>query len=267
MTDELEEVKQRLLERNIYHKKMIKNGYRLFKSQAAFSTVKVAGDAKKEESITDIKKTNLVAIIGDRFMNGGFVSVAELEKCYKKWEGTLHDINHMGTHTGFFLMQSDITYFIGYHRNVKFDKANKSVSMELVIHNKTKFAQAWEGFVELCEMAGQIPNVSVTYYGKQEFVLAKNLPPEADWEKEGYGKDDLVPVLVEIKPVCVSTVLEGRCNDKDGCGIRNALNAKCGSTSGECDPCLDKALDDKLEERRQELIKRIKELEKSKSED
>lgn len=271
--DETEDLKMRLLEQSAFHKKMLKNGFKRFSSTQAvnFSTMKVHKSKNTINApLSSGVKVNLVAIIGDRFMNGGFVSAKELRKCYKYWEGTLHDINHMGTSTGFFLIQTDITYFIGYHKNVKYNAKGKSVSMELKIHDKTHFAEDWKAYIELCEMAGQIPNVSVTYYGKQSWVPVDQLPPEADWQAEGYGKDDLVPVLTEMIPVCVSTVLEGRCNDKDGCGIRNANSTKCGSESCDCGgncPVPTQKPDEKLETKRQEIIERIKKLEKIKSED
>ena len=197
---------------------------------------------------------SMIAVIGNRFMNGGYLPAEVLEKNYKGWNGTLHDINHMGTSTGFFLMQSDITYFVGYHTNVQYNKETKEVSMELNISHETAFASAWKGYISLCEQAGQIPNVSVTYYAKREWVKASELSANIPWEQEGYTKDDLVPIINSITPVCVSTVLEGRCNDKAGCGIRNDIN--------ECEVCSDNEdleLKAKIEEKKQELIKWLKE--------
>ncbi len=69
-------------------------------------------------------------------------------------------------------------------------------------------------------------------------------------KKEGFSKNDLVPILTEITPICISTVLEGRCNDKDGCGIRNDIKQ-----------IKDPELENKIEEKRQELIERIKTIE------
>ena len=254
-----------IYERKHNYDHMIANGYQLFTDSADFEIIKTTEEieSKNAEAPTTVNNTRrIVAIYGDRFMNGGFVSESELKKCYKQWEGTLHDINHMGTSTGFFLMQQDITYFIGYHNNVKYDKTNKSVSMDLNVHMKTAFAEAWEAYVELCEMAGQIPNVSVTYYGKQDWISFENLPANVKEKAkaEGYGKDDLVPVLNNIVPVCVSTVLRGRCNDKDGCGIRDTNS--CGSDSDSCDCVKDKKdtkLDEEIEKKRQELIAYLKE--------
>lgn len=245
-------------------------GYELFSSSAQLSHVMIPVEKKYEnDEEPQGKKTNMIAVIGDRFMNGGFLPNDVLQKSYKQWNGTLHDINHMGTSTGFFLIQTDITYFVGYHKNVKFDKNTKAVSMELVIHNRTKFAEAWQAYVELCELAGQIPNVSVTYFAERKFVPTSELPKEADWKKEGYGKDDLIPVLTNIIPFCVSTVLQGRCGDKDGCGLRES----CGCNQPELDEAEKQLVeqlnddnqesenDSELVKKREEQIKRIKKLE------
>ena len=207
-------------------------------------------ESEEAEKPVQTGTKNMVAVIGDRFMNGGFLSKEILEKSYKKWNGTLHDINHMGTSTGFFLMQSDITYFIGYHSNVKYDKATGEVSMELTIEDETKFASAWKAYISLCERANKIPNVSVTYYGKRDWITASELPKNVPWKKEGYSKDDLVPVLNEITPICVSTVLQGRCNDKDGCGLRNDNNKE---------KEIDTELETEIENKKQELIKWLEE--------
>lgn len=246
------------------HQKMLKAGYKRFSDSAHFSTVKnepVEGHNPTCECASCANNANgsrnIVAIFGDRFMNGGWISKEVLKKAHKQWNGTLHDINHMGTHTGFFLAQSDITYFIGYHTNVKYHKDNKSVSMELNVHNKTKYAEAWEAYVELCGLAGKIPNVSVTYYGIQAWLPTSELPKECDWKAAGYGKDDLVPVLTEIQPVCVSTVLQGRCDDKGGCGIRDTNSDSCDEGA---ENATDEAteLDEAIEKKRQELITLLK---------
>lgn len=227
------------------HEKKNKNK---FSDEVVFTVVPVEKEVSEEDDAPAEKATkNVIAIIGDRFMNGGFISVEVLQKSYKQWEGTLHDINHMGTSTGFFLMQSDITYFIGYHTDVKFDAETKEVSMALNIESSTQFADAWEAYVKLCQRAGKIPNVSVTYYAKRNWILAASLPKNVPWKKEGYRDDDLVPIISELTPICVSTVLEGRCNDKDGCGLRNEDEQES----------MPSELEIELETKRQELIKKI----------
>jgi len=219
----------------------------MFTDEAHFAIVPIEEQISEESDATAQTGTkNMIAVIGNRFMNGGFLSAEVLKKSYKQWNGTLHDINHMGTSTGWFMMQSDITYFVGYHSNVQYNEATKEVSMELNIEQDTKFASAWRAYVNLCDRAGKIPNVSVTYYGKRNYVTASELSKDIPWKKEGYKSDDLVPILNEITPVCVSTVLQGRCNDKDGCGLRNDNN-------------IDLKLEAEIEEKKQELIKWLKE--------
>ena len=227
--------------------------YEMFTCDATFSFVEQDTEENScgcEEN-TESKKEELVygmvAIVGDRFMNGGFFSNELLKRVYKEWEGTLHDINHMGTTRNPTTdRRSDITYFVGYHKNVKYDEATKSVSVDVVIEPKTRFANAWLGYIELCKKAGITPNVSVTYYGRRKFVKASELPVSEEYlASEGYTKDDYVPYLDEIRPVCILSFLEGRCNDRQGCGIRNTCSCEA------------------EEEKRKELIERIKKLEES----
>ena len=226
----------------------------MYTDEAQFRTVPILElESEEAEKPTQTGTRNMIAVIGDRFMNGGFLSKEVLEKCYKKWGGTLHDINHMGTSTGFFLMQTDITYFIGWHSNVKYNKETYEVSMQLNIHDATTFAADWQAYVDLCALANKIPNVSVTYYGKRDWILASNLPKNIPWKKEGYCKDDLVPILTEITPICVSTVLQGRCNDKDGCGLRNDNEENGSKLEVEVTINLQQ-----LEQKRKEIIERIK---------
>jgi hypothetical protein len=197
-------------------------------------TLEVISTPKKLENSADEtlngefeEAYKITAIIGDRFMNGGFFPAKELERVYKQWEGTKHDINHFGTHyPNSFFPVSNVLWFVGFHKNVKYNSATKAVTMNIEINPNAMYADAWKAYVDICKMSGAIPNVSVTYMGKQEYVLAKNLPKEANWKAEGYAKDDLVPVLCEVEPVCVSTVLEGRCNDEDGCGMHDSCS--CG---------------------------------------
>lgn len=245
------------------HKNMLlQEGYELFTDSAIFFTTEKSETKnilEQEQPSVNEQKRNIIAIFANRFMNGGYVSEEELKKCYKKWENTLHDLNHMGTSTGYFLAQQDISYFVGWHTNVKYDEDTKSVSMELNIDSNVPRSKEWEGYISLCEKAGQIPNVSVTYLAKRSFIALSTLPPEVQKKAKevGYGKEDLVPILNNITPVCVTTCFMGRCGDKDGCGIRNT-DSKCGSKSCDCE---------KINAEREELIKRIKEKQKQLSED
>lgn len=240
------------------HEEMLKNGYQIFTDSAQLITIEHTETKENSEPVKSSAK-RIVAMYGDRFMNGGFFPKEELKRVYKQWEGTLHDINHEGTSSGVFGNRQDITKFIGYHSNVIYDETNNSVSMDLMPVEETAGYEAWKGFITLCEKAGQIPNVSVTYYGKQKSINASELPQEV-MENEGLSPNDKVTVLYNIVPVCVSTVLIGRCSDKGGCGIRNT-ESTCGSNSESCD-CekpKDTKLDEEIEKKRQELISWLKE--------
>lgn len=235
-------------------------GYERFTESAQLEIVKDEGSIKPNDSELSKNSDNpkqdtykLVAMVGDRFMNGGFFSMKLLKECYHMWERTFHDYNHEGTGSGIFGNRTDISKFVGYHKNVQLDENNKRVTMELVPVKETAGYNAWKGFVELAKQAGRTPNVSVTYWGKRQFVKTSDLPNEADWQREGFKESDMVPVLTTVLPECVSTVLEGKCNDKAGCGIQNT-NTKCGSQSCEGDSC--KIQDAKEHE---EQVKRIKE--------
>lgn len=229
-------------------------GYELFTDEAVIISEKPQTPIENAEDDEPHENRRMVAIIGDRFMNGGFFPFSELKKCYKQWENTLHDINHMGTSTGFFLLQQDITYFVAFHKNVKLNAASKEVSMDIIPEKSTHYHDAWKGFLALCDKAGMIPNVSVTYYGKRKFIPASDLPKGIDWKKEGYGKDDLVPVLYNVVPVCVSTVFMGRCSDKDGCGIKNIDACDCQKHDNENEN-FKKAYEEQIERIKQKLKK------------
>ena len=217
-------------------------------------TLELVSKPKKLENGEDApsgeteKTYRITAMIGDRFMNGGFFPKEELERVYKNWEGTLHDINHFGTtYPMGFSASSNILYFVGFHKNVEYNSTTKEVTMDIEVNPNTQYGKAWEAYVETCKMAGIIPNVSVTYMGRQKLLKANELPEGTDYKSEGYSDNDLVPVLQDVEPVCVSTVLRGRCDDKDGCGIQTSFSQD------------EQEITDALEKERQEIIKYLKE--------
>jgi len=187
-----------------------------------------------------------VAIVGDRFYKGNFLPAKELEKVYKKWENTLHDINHRGT--GDLFTPPDIKFFVGYQDNVAYDSKTKEVSMDIHVNEKTHYGEAWRGYVDLCEEAGLIPNVSIAFMAKVKMIKVKDLPKGVKYD---YGdapeKDAVIPCIYDIIPQALSTVWKGACSDKDGCGIRT----KC--KSGKCD-----LSEEDYEKRRNEIIKELR---------
>ena len=199
-------------------------------------------------------KTRAVALIGDRFYHGAFVSAVELEKAYKGWENTLHDINHQGTtHIQGLTATSDILYFVGYNKNVTYDNESKSVSMDIEIDDNTQYAKAWHGYVSLCEKAGQTPNVSVNFRGKTKRVQAKELPEGVNFSELGLKPTDYVDYIYDIEPGALSTVYRGACSDSDGCGI-----GKCDCNRNHTEEEINK--EDALEQEEKEaLIEWLKE--------
>lgn len=186
-------------------------------------------------------------------MNGGFLPNNVLKKSTAEWNGTLHDINHQGIGA----WEMDIRYFIGYHSNAKYDSAKKELSMDLNLDMNTKFADDWKAFINLCKNAGQIPNVSCTYMASIIYKKANELP--VNYKDYGLHSDDLVPYVEKIFPAAVATVVIGRCSDKDGCGLKNEA-----CPDGKCK--IITKTDTKLEEKRQELIGKIKIMENKNNE-
>lgn len=201
--------------------------YKEFKFEVPMIRMPVKEEFSNENETIENKQYSVnkgqrhaVALVGDRFYKGKFMSAKELKKAYKLWEGTLHDINHMGTTyiTGFFAIPN-ILYFVGYNSNVKWDNKTNSVSMDINIRDDTKYAKDWRAYVALCEEAGQIANVSVAFNAKTMLMKARDLPKGVNYKEQGYKKDDMVEYIYDIQPQALSTVLKGACNDKTGCGI------------------------------------------------
>lgn len=169
----------------------------------------------------------IIAAIGNRFMNGGFLPISTLKKSTKQWNSTLHDINHQGIG----MWSQDILYFIGYHTDAVYKNKTNELRMKLHPKKNTYFYEAWKAFIELCKEAELTPNVSITYRGSVKYIKAKELPvPYKDY---GLHEDDLVPYLEEIFPAAVATVVIGRCSDKDGCGMSNDVSCSRGCPQKE----------------------------------
>jgi len=202
----------------------------------------------------DTETRTMIAVIGNRFMNGGFLPIDVLKQSLDQWKNTLHDINHMGYIVNPMTdNRQDIRFFVGYHPQAYWNEDTNSISMNIAIVDSTMYASAWRGYVNLCKQAGIVPNVSVTYIASRRFIKAKDLPQGVDYAIEGYNAEDYVPILTGIKPLGVSTVVIGKCNDKLGCGI---INTKC-SCDVEDKEQKQTQLDAALEAEKNELLKRI----------
>jgi hypothetical protein len=193
--------------------------------------------AIKELSSSPIKGDNpevrkTVAMIGDRFMRGQFFSAVELARSASMWESTLHDVNHMGTtYMNGFRPQPNILYFVGWQDNVQYDHESKSLSMDIHPKLNTRYGKDWNAFIELCDEAGRTPNVSISFLGKVRRVRASSLPEGSNYSNYGYKADDMVDYIYDVRPRALSTVLQGLCNDQQGCGIATD-NSAC--ETGSC---------------------------------
>lgn len=235
--------------------------YQAFTFEVPLESYTVHKEIKSlEAAITAPKTKRAIALIGDRFMRGNFLSAIELEKASQQWKGTLHDINHMGTtYRNGFSAQSNILYFVGWQDNVFYDAESKAVSMDIHPDLETRYGRDWNAFVGLCEKAGRIPNVSVSFLGKVKQVKASELPEGTNYSAYGYGKDDMVNYIYDIKPRALSTVLEGLCNDKQGCGI--ATNTSADTSCDTKPPKVEEVKENKEDAKKRAYIeKRLKQM-------
>jgi len=214
------------------------------------STSPISGDNP------EVRKT--VAMIGDRFMRGQFFSAVELARSASLWENTLHDINHMGTtFRAGFSAQSNILYFVGWQDNVQYDHESKSLSMDIHPKLDTHYGKDWNAFIELCDEAGLTPNVSISFLGKVKKIRASSLPEGSNYSAYGYKPDDYVDYIYDVKPQALSTVLQGLCDSKHGCGIATN-NSACEEGSCANPPETTIKENEENAEKRAYLEKRIK---------
>jgi len=233
----------------------------------------VLQDCVECEKEYEIKNQRAVALIGDRFYQGAFLPASELEKAHTMWENSLHDINHEGTGIPQLGIKPDINKFIGYNKNVSYSPDSKAVSMDIHICDNTHYASAWRGYVELCELAGQTPNVSVSFLAKTKYVRASDLPKDVNYKAYGYSAGDMVLYVYDIKPQALSTVFRGACNDTQGCGIGKSYSESEDSseTNEEETPNVEEpevnevsSEEEKVtEQKRQEIIEWLKSHEKT----
>lgn len=161
-----------------------------------------------------------VAVIGDRFYKGKFFSYDELKKSFKGMDGTFHDINHFGTSypAGLF-SRSNIEWVVGYQKGTMLTDVDKKMRTKIYIEDSAPKANVWKSFMKICEKAGRVPNVSISFWANSKDVLASDLPDGADYASQGYRNTDMVPYLYDYEFKALSTVFQGACDDKAGCGI------------------------------------------------
>jgi len=182
--------------------------------------------SKETENWVTIRAT---AIVGDRMMNGFYVPYDELKKSLSQWDGTLHDISHLGTSypdNAPPFKRENLDYIIGYQNNVSANDETKEVSMDVNIYKKSLKYESWKSFIDISNAAKRTPNVSVSMVAKPKAIKASELNYA---ESYGFKKDDMVLCLCDIQPRALTTCIKGACDDKKGCGLSNhtVVEDKC----------------------------------------
>lgn len=129
------------------------------------------------------------------------------------------------------------------------------MSMDIHYDESTQYGKATKAYVNLCEKAGQTPNVSVAFMAKTGTMKASDLPESVNYTQYGLSADDEITYIYDVVPQALSTVLVGACSSDKGCGIGMAQTDK-----GESD-LSDKELD-KIEKQKQAIIDWLKKEEK-----
>lgn len=221
------------------------------------STVETICEMTEKETKTNQYHASMIK--GDDFYHGCYLPASELEKAYSGWNGTLHDISHMGTtHLMGLGATSDIRFFTGYQDNVQYNPDTKIVTCDVYVDEDTQYGKTHIAYINLCEKAGQIPNVSVTFLAKRGVAKAKDIIN--NYSEFGYKENDNVTYIKDIQPVALSTVLRGVCDDKKGCGIKRNCSTKGSVTPEKSEQEIE--AEKVYEEERKKLIEELKRLDK-----
>lgn len=187
------------------------------------------------EQATSEKGFNMVIAVGNRFMKGIYVSKEAMKLSHRGFNNTLHDLNHMGTgyaNNMFSAIPSDISYIVGWQDGLSYDDKTNEVRANVHIEKDAPRYNDWKNYIDISAKIGRNPNVSMFVYAQVEYVQARDLPKDSRYGYNGYKADDQVPCMVNIRPFMVSTVSQGACNDKDGCGIKQSNSETC--DDGSC---------------------------------
>ena len=192
--------------------KMQKKDGKVMKHLSANFVTTDKGNIKNLKATTEDKHP-MVLVVGNRFMNGEFVPADELEKVYKQWDGTYHNLNHGRNFDGRVMIQE----IVGVHTNSQFK--DNSVIVDIIEGEKTEGYDAWKGFLALNQKAGKPTNVSMETYASEKTVKyseIKKLVSKDDRyvARMQPGDDDEVTVLVDLEPAGGATVDIGAGGDE-----------------------------------------------------
>jgi len=197
------------------------------------------GKTEKVED-KDWIKFRAVAVVGDRMMRNAYVPYRALKKSIEKWNGTYHDINHMGTSypdTNYPFRRQNIEYVVGYQSNAEANDTTKEISMDVnVLKHSPKYA-AWKSFCDINSKAGKIPNVSMSVNARFRRMRVRDMDnSEINYAKlQGFKDDDVIEYLEEIFPKALTTCIEGECNAEKGCGLATNYEKEDCGCNDNCD--------------------------------
>ncbi len=172
-----------------------------------------------------------IAVIGDRIYKGKYLPGDELEKAVKSMDGAFHDINHWGTSYPVGLYDTpNIEWIVGYQKGTRYDRQSKQLKTTIVVSENAPKYPVWKNYVDICKQAKRTPNVSVSFWASQKDMRVKDLPDSVNYRAYGFSETDTISKLYDIEFRALSTVFQGACDDKAGCGIGviptyNAYNA------------------------------------------
>jgi len=197
---------------------------------AVYATLKTEKDTTSIEMPKEGWTTfKAVAVIGDRMMKNVYVPYESLKQTIDLWNGTYHDLNHMGTSypdTVYPFKRQNIDYIVGYQNNAFANDQTKEISMNVNINKNSPKYASWKSFVDINKEANKIPNVSMSIMARSKRIKAKDL--NFDASSYGFKDDDMIDCLYDIYPKALTTCIEGECNSTKGCGL---------AVNNECDDC------------------------------
>lgn len=200
-------------------------------------------DEENKQNPREYDVVDAIAAIGDKFYGNVYVSSEILRKTAKSWNGTYHDLSHLATMfpAGLGAIEN-MEYIVGYNDDAHFDESLNGVRVKFHInHNSPKY-KTWKNFVDICRDSGRVPNVSI--FGSARFKAVKrNSLPAGTQIPKGAEQNGYVIAMADLVPFAITTCLQGKCNDKDGCGISTGYTEDgnaCDCTTEYCDVETDK---------------------------
>ena len=200
---------------------------------------KISFNASKiiEEEI-DGKKFDVVeltAAVGDIFFQETFVPKEVLRQMATGWNGTIHDLSHLGTSypNGAHGSRENLDYIVGFNNDAHWDDTTNSVKMKAHISHDAPKYSAWKNYMDICHITGKKPNVSMDVSPVIFKAMNTKDLPVGLMIPQRHVRNGKVRALAGGTPFAVTTCLAGKCDDKAGCGIDASASDDCGS--GNCD--------------------------------